>query len=946
MPASNFNDNKIAFEEEKKNLSRIEKRINAIIRQEEAAYQKGRSETVSWHAVDNEDRKHKAFIIGETEKILDNVKNHRSFIDSPYFGRFDLLCSDGKYYSFFIGKNGLSEGSDVIILDWRTPIGNTYYNKRETHFVVKGEEYDLELRRAIDIKKAKLVSVKTEYDRADLTLEGDVIDEFLISVLKDKRRNYKLTDIIRTIQQNQNKLIRLPIDESFVIQGCAGSGKTMILLHRLSYIAFNYPAVDFSRYYILTPNKNFNIHVDELSKSLGLNRIKRITVEGFYQTLLNARLPANIRTSGGGAQYQMNLADTDVVLQSEKNMSTELLKELYSNKLYDEIVQSYSKQSEKAVKELTQLGIIELLQKNNRIVRPFDTMNSKSYSELNEALTEVIARHNKSSKELKKKQTELKKARINYQKLQDTISDIGLTLESAKKRLTEFCEERTKECKAAISAADEHIQIQNSAVESALQEKEKLNQKRAAAHISAEIISDLRTPARAYDTMTSWTDELLVQVRTACEAEYSAVSELRIQLSSLAVYNFGRRARVRASLETAERILAEKAGEVLQEYIGNETDLAKLNERLAELDKLIADAGADISATQGEKQTSIDLLNACGICLSFLERHEYPDLDTLLNPDVKALLGLDCNTYIGLRSQRDKTNREITGETDHISRLERETEKLEKSVLSEEDFSKLKESDDIVRKYNIQQLLKALDSKICVIYEQHGYRCDSDVTYRHQIYLRLLLCSLYYGPNSGAGYHVSIDEAQDLAPAEYKMLRALLGKNTVFNLYGDVNQAVYEYKGIEDWKVISECISEKVYFLNENYRNTLQITDYCNKIFGAEIVGIGLNGEKVQTLPLDDAAERIRKLHESFPEMRTAVLYKRGLAQFDQVKNKLPHNCSIGSVDSRRISVIPVDEAKGLEFDAVAVIGNDMNEFEQYVAYTRALDNLIITKIP
>ena len=51
---------------------------------------------------------------------------------------------------------------------------------------------------------------------------------------------------------------------------------------------------------------------------------------------------------------------------------------------------------------------------------------------------------------------------------------------------------------------------------------------------------------------------------------------------------------------------------------------------------------------------------------------------------------------------------------------------------------------------------------------------------------------------------LNIDEAQDLSVAEYKLLRLILGSRCVFNLYGDINQLVYSYKGITDWEELSE----------------------------------------------------------------------------------------------------------------------------------------------
>lgn len=59
---------------------------------------------------------------------------------------------------------------------------------------------------------------------------------------------------------------------------------------------------------------------------------------------------------------------------------------------------------------------------------------------------------------------------------------------------------------------------------------------------------------------------------------------------------------------------------------------------------------------------------------------------------------------------------------------------------------------------------------------------------------------------------MNIDEAQDFAPSELQLLKKLLGNRVVFNLYGDVNQSIYEYKGIIDWSDLGE-IGQYVSFL-------------------------------------------------------------------------------------------------------------------------------------
>ena len=176
------------------------------------------------------------------------------------------------------------------------------------------------------VEDGKLLSYNTEYDSANVTLEGDIVDPFLLTVLRDKRRHNRLTDIIRTIQANQNDIIRLPRQESFVVQGCAGSGKTMILLHRLSFLLFNNRNISPATIKIITPNKFFDAHINDLSHELGLDQIPRYTVEEYYVELIR-RFSSKI--------------DVDSSVSSEKGLSEALLQSVYSQEYVDRFAQHY-----------------------------------------------------------------------------------------------------------------------------------------------------------------------------------------------------------------------------------------------------------------------------------------------------------------------------------------------------------------------------------------------------------------------------------------------------------------------------------------------------------------------------------------------------------------------------------------------------------------------------
>lgn len=178
------------------------------------------------------------------EHSLNQLNKNQAAYEKPFFGRIDYRNLDERLFeSIYIGKHGvLRDKTDVEIVDWRAPISTVYYENElgegiysipDSHNDGKEREYhiDLNLKRTYDIEEGHLQGF---YD-SDVAAN----DELLVKYLS-KNRDAVLGDIIATIQKEQNEIIRESPFHNVIVQGVAGSGKTTVAMHRISYIMYNY----------------------------------------------------------------------------------------------------------------------------------------------------------------------------------------------------------------------------------------------------------------------------------------------------------------------------------------------------------------------------------------------------------------------------------------------------------------------------------------------------------------------------------------------------------------------------------------------------------------------------------------------------------------------------------------------------------------------------------
>ena len=162
--------------------------------------------------------------------------------------------------------------------------------------------------------------------------------------------------------------------------------------------------------------------------------------------------------------------------------------------------------------------------------------------------------------------------------------------------------------------------------------------------------------------------------------------------------------------------------------------------------------------------------------------------------------------------------------------------------------------------------------------------------------------------------------------AELELIQKLNNK-PVMNLFGDINQVITSH-GISDWNTVPGAM--EVLYLDENFRNTNQIVDFCNGTLPFRMQKIGVDMEDVEQLSSVDHA--LSK--EALPKNATYIVKDSQAADDLQIVLK-----GTGMTDYK---IYTVKEVKGLEFKHVIVVDRDMTDNEKYISYTRALAKLTV----
>ncbi len=258
--------------------------------------------------------------IAAAEKTLTEaqLQAHRlkKLRDIPYFARVDFREDGYSSESFYIGKFGLTdmENFDQVICDWRSDVAALYYNFEPgaasfdcPNGTVRGE---LTRKRQFQIERGEMLGC--------FDTERSIQDQFLQRIL-GAHAGEQMKTIVDSIQKSQDEIIRDTAHSVVIIEGCAGSGKTSVALHRIAYLLYHArSSLSASECMIFSPNTLFEDYIASVLPDLGEDRVWQTTFADFAAEVLGERF--EVRTfldavSGAGEPHQTEKGTRDFALR-------------------------------------------------------------------------------------------------------------------------------------------------------------------------------------------------------------------------------------------------------------------------------------------------------------------------------------------------------------------------------------------------------------------------------------------------------------------------------------------------------------------------------------------------------------------------------------------------------------------------------------------------------
>ncbi len=707
--------------------------------------------------------------------------------------------------------------------------------------------------RNIEMHNQHVSAVDVIYDRSNELL-SEITDAYLRKALARNKEFAGMRSIIQTIQQKQNSIRLLPAHRSFIVQGCAGSGKTMVLLHRLRYLLFN-KAIDGNDYFLLVPSHHFKSFVKDLAEKFQIRFQNILPIQTYYQLLME--------------KTETDQTDDVSELVFDKHYLARVYSKDFLVECYQELFGLLSAQVNKLI-EFCETKLNGFIEKEELL------LTHKASQIANDMLTEaksiVLPLQSHINVDL---QTE--------QDLDDLIKQLSATLQKAKQ---EYDKVAIPVHDIVISPDDERLLANPQLVQ-----------------IKAEVESErIQVHKASIFTVLAHKNKL-----AKLEEQYKTIY-----------------ATIENELIAAEKeAYAERAARLHIVYDGvTIDDLQQFIDRL--------------SATKAASQCQIDEIT-----------HTKQNLTEHLSNKYEREISL-LNLLIEASSATEAYHRSIHS-LKPCYKLFRQTIQIARDLIScfasrltddevEEAISRLKlftpRSNAQLDAYLNMTLFNICRQRIK---DEFGLKINK--LYKHYWYLAVYCQYLTSEKKRVQKHYLFIDEAQDLSVSELELIFKINTAYTshgeinsveepVLNIFGDVNQMITDH-GISAWSSLT--FIDHQFTLEENFRNTNQIVDFCNQKLTMQMQKVGVDMDEVQEYA---SLESYLDSKGSF-NSQSVYIVKNAYAKTD-----LSH--LLGEMTITEPTIYTVKAAKGLEFKEIIVFDRDMSENERYIAYTRTLAKLTV----
>ncbi len=211
------------------------------------------------------------------------------------FGRTDAESGERHH----IGRVAISDAdNESLVVDWRAPAAEPFYR------ATPGLPMGLVRRRHLIVRGRRLTGLDDELlsePRADGGLV--LVGEGALLAALERTRTGRMSDIVATIQREQDEIVRSPLAGIVLVQGGPGTGKTAVAIHRAAYLlyTFRFP-LERAGVLLIGPNRVFLRYIEQVLPALGEDTVNLATPADLVPTPVRGREPDAVARLKGDAR--------------------------------------------------------------------------------------------------------------------------------------------------------------------------------------------------------------------------------------------------------------------------------------------------------------------------------------------------------------------------------------------------------------------------------------------------------------------------------------------------------------------------------------------------------------------------------------------------------------------------------------------------------------------